>query len=117
MVKPSDNYEIGDVICFGESSNMRTLITHRIHDIKVNAGDPVYITKGDANNAPDREEVAQKNVTGKVLIDIPYIGYVVDFIKKPLGFALIIIVPAILIIFGEVKKIYEETRKKKIEED
>jgi len=45
------------------------------------------------------------------LLSIPYLGYAVDAAKKPLGFALIIIVPAVLIIFGEVKKIVEEIKK------
>ncbi|GAI45652.1 unnamed protein product, partial [marine sediment metagenome] len=94
VVKPSDEYKIGDVISFGEITRTKAPATHRIYDIKITEGQPVYITKGDANNAPDQREIPKREVIGKVLFDVPYFGYAVDFAKKPLGFALIIIVPA-----------------------
>lgn len=117
MVKPSNDYEIGDVISFGESSNMRLIVTHRIHDIDTSQNQTLYITKGDANNASDGEKIPEKQIVGKVLINIPRVGFIVDFIKKPLGFSLVMIVPAILVISGEVKKIYNETRKNKNKEE
>ncbi len=113
LIKPADDYKIGDVITFGEISKIKTPTTHRIYEIKVQGSQPVYITKGDANNAPDIKEVQKKDVIGKVLFSVPYFGYAVDFAKKPMGFALIIIVPAAIIVFGEIKKIYEEIKKKK----
>lgn len=115
MVKPMDEYNIGDVISFGEVTRTKAPTTHRIYDIKVVEGKPYYITKGDANNTPDQREIPEREVIGKVLFNVPYFGYVVDFAKKPLGFALIIIVPAAIIIFDEIKKIFSEVKKKKTE--
>ncbi len=112
MVKPVDEYKIGDVVSFSEAGKSRTPTTHRIHDMKVAESKVFYITKGDANNAPDRKEIQEKDIIGKALINIPYLGYAVDFMKKPLGFLLMIITPVAVIIFGEIKKIYEETKKK-----
>jgi signal peptidase len=91
MVKPAADYKIGDVITFGPYSKTKAPTTHRIYDIKVEGGAPVYITKGDANNAPDARELQKKDILGKVLFSVPYVGYAVDFAKKPMGFALIII--------------------------
>lgn len=118
-VKPSSDYKIGDIITFGPYSKTQVPTTHRIYDIKVVGGEPVYITKGDANNAPDTREVQKKDVLGKVLFDVPYAGYAVATAKKPLGFALIIIVPALIIIADEIKKIIWEikSRSKKTESD
>lgn len=113
VVKPADDYKIGDVISFYKTAKTADPITHRIYDIKVAGGEPNYITKGDANNAPDQKEVKKKEIIGKVLADIPYFGYVVDFAKTPFGFSLIIIIPAGLIIYDEAKKIYEEIKKRK----
>jgi len=113
MIKPASDYKIGDVITFGEVSKTKAPITHRIYDIKVVDGNPVYITKGDANNAPDAREVQKRDVLGKVLFSVPYLGYAVDFAKKPAGFALIIIVPAAIIIGDEIKKIFKELKKQK----
>jgi len=113
MVKPVADYKIGDVITFGQVSKTKSPTTHRIYDIKISDGNPVYITKGDANNAPDAREIQKKDVLGKVLVAVPYMGYALDFAKKPMGFALIIIVPAAVIIVDEIKKIYGEIKKKK----
>ena len=113
VVKPADDYKIGDVITFGPYTRTKAPTSHRIYDIKVTEGQAVYITKGDANNAPDAREISKRDVLGKVLFSVPYVGFAVDFAKKPLGFALIIIVPAAIIVFDEIKKIYEEIKKKK----
>jgi len=59
--------------------------------------------------------VSKSEIIGKVLFSVPYLGYAVDFAKKPLGFALIILVPAAIIIGDEIKKIFGEVKKKKIE--
>jgi signal peptidase len=113
VVKPAEDYKIGDVITFGPYSKTKAPTTHRIYDIKVVNGQPVYITKGDANNAPDTREIAKRDILGKVLFSIPYLGYAVAFAKKPLGFVLIVIVPAVIIIVDEIKNIYKEIKKKK----
>jgi len=111
MVKPVNDYKMGEVITFKEEGEKST--THRINDIEVIEGEPYYITKGDANNAPDKERVAKNEIIGKVLLDIPYVGYGVNFAKQPLGFALIIIIPALVIIGDETRKIYREIKKSK----
>ena len=116
MTKPSDSYKIGDVISFSTTTREEP-ITHRIHEMKVVEGRVYYTTKGDANEEPDAREVPQRDVIGKVIFSVPYVGYAVDFVQKPLGFALIIIIPAGLIIFDEVRKIYHEVRKIKAKKE
>lgn len=115
MVKPMEDYKIDDVISFGEVTRTESPTTHRIYDMKVTEGKISYITKGDANNNPDQKEVPKNEVIGKVLFSVPFVGYAVDFAKKPIGFALIIIVPAAIIIGDEIRKIFGEVKKKKIE--
>ena len=115
MVKSMNEYEIGDVISFGEITKIKSPTTHRIYDIKVVEGNPYYITKGDANNAPDQKEIPQKEIIGKVLVSVPFVGYAVDFAKKPLGFALIVGIPAVAVIGDEIRKIVKELKKKKTE--
>lgn len=110
---PANDYKAGDIITFGEISKTKTPTTHRIKDIKIVDGNPVYITKGDANNSEDNAEVLATSVKGKVLFSIPYLGYVLNFMRQPIGFALVIIVPATLIIWEEIKKIIGEIKKSK----
>ena len=111
MTKPASQYNVGDVITFGPMSKTKTPTTHRITEIKTTNGLTSYITKGDANNSIDAREVSQKDVIGKVVFDVPYFGYVVAFARKPIGFLLILIIPALVIVFDEVKKIFTEVKR------
>jgi signal peptidase len=115
VVKPSEFYKIGDVITFGKISKRNTPTTHRINEVKNSTSTGLtYITKGDANNAPDLKEVRPTEIVGKEILTIPYVGYAINTAKKPWGFALIIIVPALLVIFDEAKKIKDEVKKMKV---
>ena len=111
VVKPAKDYKIGDIITFGPYSKRKPPTTHRIYDIEVIEGKTFYITKGDANNAPDPRKVAKNEVLGKVLFSIPYLGYAVETAKKPWGFMAIVIIPAVIIIYEEIKKIIREIKK------
>jgi len=117
IVKPAADYKIGDVITFGPYSKTKAPTSHRIYDIKVVDGQPVYITKGDVNNAPDARELQKRDIVGKVLFSVPFVGYAVDFAKKPMGFALIIVVPAAIIIYDEIKKIIQELKIKRLKKE
>src|SRR3989344_780659 len=111
VLKPFDEYQIGDVIMFGEDTKTKVPTTHRIVADEVRSGVFYYTTKGDANEDPDPQQVAQSEVIGKVLFSIPYFGYVLDFAKKPLGFALLIGVPAAIVVFDEGANIWRETKR------
>lgn len=109
--KPAAEYAIDDIITFNDGSGKQAPTTHRIIEINNDNGAITYITKGDANNGRDRKGARPKNVIGKVLFSVPYLGYIVDFIKKPLGFFLVALIPALLIISEEAKKIWQEIKK------
>ena len=38
------------------------------------AGEPLYVTQGDANNAPDDEPAAQSQVEGRMIGLVPAVG-------------------------------------------
>ena len=113
LVKPTNNYKIGGIITFGQISKTKTPTTHRIAEIEMANGQPIYTTKGDANNAPDQKQVSAKEVIGRVLLDVPFLGYAVAAAKKPWGFMLLIAVPALLVIYEEAHKIWQEIKKSK----
>ncbi len=117
IVKPVADYKIGDVITFGPMTKTKAPTTHRIAEIKVQDGEPVYITKGDANEDPDQREITKKEIIGKVLFSVPYLGFAVATAKKPIGFMLIIVVPAVIIIYDEAKKVWQEIKKMRQRKD
>lgn len=102
IVRKMDNYEVGDIISYYvQINNKEEIITHRIMRI----GGNVYITKGDANLGIDPPIVLPRLIIGRVILIIPYLGYVVSFAKSASGLWLTIIIPATLIIFMELSKV------------
>lgn len=114
------NYGPGDVISFKNAKDQT--VTHRV--VSVVKESPIqetpsketpwktqYKTKGDANNTPDTELVPASSVLGKVIFQVPYVGRFIGFIKTPLGFGLIIILPTLLFILSELWNIKKEIEK------
>jgi len=106
--KPESMYEVGDIITFRYG---KTTITHRVYEKKEIDNQTSYVTKGDANNASDKNEISSSDIVGKVFFHMPYLGYAVDTAKKPLGFMLVVVLPALIIIFDEAKNIFQEIKK------
>lgn len=115
IIKPSANYKIGDVITFDgnfkDSKGQKVPVSHRIVEMKVERGNPIYVTKGDANEEQDAKEILQSQIIGKVYLTIPYLGYVVETARQPYGFLALILIPAVIIIWDQGKKIWGEVKK------
>lgn len=113
FIYPSELYAEEDVITFQrEGSRLEVPITHRIVSVSVTEGEYVYRTKGDANDAADASPVYKDEVLGKVRLSVPYLGYALEAARTPWGFAILIIIPALLIMWEEAKKIFRELKKK-----
>ncbi len=110
ITQPQANYAVGDVITYMRRADAIS-VTHRIESITSENGRTAYITKGDANNAADTAPVPANIVVGKVLFSIPFIGYAVAAARMPYGFLIIVIVPALFILYDEVVKITREVRR------
>lgn len=100
----------GDIICF---KTLQQSVTHRIVKITYNG----LITKGDANEDPDPFVVEKKGVIGKVIFIIPYLGYLSYFVKTPLGFTLLIILPAAIVVTQEIRNIINHRKTTNQQED
>ena len=104
--------EVGDAITFMLSED--TVATHRIIEVLVDEEDPEtirFFTKGDANDAPDGSPVHYKNVIGKPVFTIPYLGYLSNYIQSPPGLYVAIAVGAILIMLVFLPVLFEEEEK------
>lgn len=109
-IREVPTYNIGDVITFtSEGASIPT--THRIVGTEQVDGQAYFITKGDANEERDTNPVFPNNIIGKVMVDIPYVGFILDFARQPIGFMLLIGVPALLIILDELTRIWREVRR------
>lgn len=120
VIKPSSDYTLNDVITFGKDTKTQIPTTHRIVAIDGTGPLRTFTTKGDANESEDPSPTRLSEISGKVIFTMPYLGYVLDFAKKPIGFFLLVGVPAIAIILEEIMKIFSEIknmRKRKIQNE
>lgn len=110
FVKPVPPKEIkkGDIITFLSPKDQKQTILHRVYKIKKDkSGYISFETKGDNNNAKDNWQVPSISLQGRYLFGIPAVGQIAAEMKKPLGFALMIGLPAIILIFLQIKSIIE----------
>ena len=79
----ASSLRVGDVITYAttdEVSGAPIFITHRIVEIRSDAGTRTFITQGDANNAADTRPVEASQVRGKVWYSVPYVGTARNFL-------------------------------------
>lgn len=100
IVNPVDINDIivNDIIAFESSGST---ITHRVMSI-TNKEELIFHTKGDANEGLDNFVVPGKDIKGKVIFTIPYLGYLPSIIKDSKLFIFLVIIPALLIITDEL---------------
>ncbi|MBU4077170.1 MAG: signal peptidase I [Euryarchaeota archaeon] len=103
-INPED-VKVRDIIAFKDPGGKpNTLVTHRVKDIF--RGESLsFQTKGDAVEDQDSFIVTAEDVVGGTVFVIPYIGYYIKSSKKPFAFLIFTIIPAIILIADELKKI------------
>ena len=110
FTKPASEYMVGDIITY-QISNGSDYVTHRISGIEEDESKMYYRTKGDANSSEDFAAVSDDRIVGKLLFKVPYVGFFVQYTKTLPGLMLLIIIPATIIIYEEVKKIRIEAKE------
>ncbi|KTG08357.1 hypothetical protein AUR64_19180 [Haloprofundus marisrubri] len=93
----------GDVITFRRSATSETPVTHRVVGVEGEGADRQFVTKGDANEKADPTPVAADSVIGRVVLTLPYVGYVSSFADTPVGFAALVVVPFGLLVATELR--------------
>ena len=89
IVTESESYSVGDVVVYQDG---RMSVTHRI----VSISDNEVITCGDANNVSDAP-IAIESIKGRVVFAIPFIGYIANAIKTPIGTIVILALAVFLL--------------------
>ncbi len=111
VIQPQSDYRKGDVITTSKPADPKVSVTHRIVEIKSKDQKISYVTKGDANKTADTEERLREQILGKVIFSLPYLGYPVAFAKTRDGLIILVIIPATLIVYGELLSIKNEVGK------
>jgi signal peptidase len=106
-VRPED-VGVGDVIVFHPPATpLNSLpLMHRVVSVREEEGQRVFQTKGDANPTPDPTEVALQDTGSRVVYTVPYVGYLVNFAGTPLGWALLLFLPATYLGLTTLRRIW-----------
>jgi signal peptidase len=100
-VAPSD-VRIGMPIVFEDPREPGRLVTHRV--VGVTPGTVLaFVTRGDANATNDPEPVFARLVRGRVLWHVTVLGAVFDWLQWPRSFLVLVVLPAALLAFTEVR--------------
>ena len=116
---PAEEVQPGDVILIGGGSGVSQKI-HRVVSIEEqraevgglrlfpwrSRGELVAVTKGDANEAADP---GFQVLEGRVAVHkytIPYLGYTADFLRTPLGWTLIVLLPIVVLCILTLRDIW-----------
>jgi signal peptidase I len=93
--------EPGDIVTFQHGSGT---VTHRL--LSINGSE--LITKGDAAEESDPWPISLEEVKDVYLFRIPYLGYIPHLAKDKLGWFLMIVLPAVLLVALLVRDIIKE---------
>jgi signal peptidase len=110
---PTDKLRLGDIVTYMSPANPKITITHRIVELPNRANNYHFLTKGDANAVHDAP-IPAAAILGKVDYHAPYVGYAADFLRKPIGLAIIIYLPALFIVYEEIRRLGNYYQKFKV---
>lgn len=103
----ADQIQVGDTITF--HLNEDTMVTHRV--VSKDEESQSFKTKGDANNVEDSSAVAYEQVVGKVIFNIPYLGYAASFLSTKTGFITLVSVIILALIISFIPDVVSKGSK------
>lgn len=113
----AESLKVGDVITFASADSrfLNTIITHRIIKKEYDSKTKTYSfqTQGDNNNVADSALVPQNNIFGKVILKIPKLGYLQEFLASDGGWIIVILIPCLTVISYDIVRLVKGLKRKK----
>jgi signal peptidase len=94
---PPLEVRVGDIVTFRDPEDASRLITHRVREIDVNGSEVAFVTKGDANTSVEHWKINTAGTIGRVRYHVWRLGYLMFWIRSPLGRLGMVVVPALLL--------------------
>jgi signal peptidase len=89
--------KVGDVIVFSEPGRPNMQVTHRVYQIRSGPTGRYFVTKGDANGAPDDWRVPAVGTGWVAGFHVPIVGYVLADLQSATARLLLLLIPALLL--------------------
>lgn len=99
-IPPDQGISVGDIVVYKAG---RLLVTHRV--VTVEAGG--LRTKGDANEAEDPALVPSSAIVGLYQGRIPFAGHLLSFVRTPLGWITLVVLPVVCFSVIELRRAYK----------
>lgn len=118
-----DDINKGDVVTYRsmEEAYYGILITHRVVDIQKKDDKVLFVTKGDHNETVDRSPIEFGQITGKVIMRVPKVGFIKYFLVSSYGWLIAIVIPSFIVIgydifklVRNIEKTYKEKKERKV---
>jgi signal peptidase I len=93
--KDASKVKVGDVIVFSRPGVPNEKVTHRVVKIGSSGTGRYFLTKGDANGAPDDWRVPAVGTGWIARFHIPTVGYALVDLQSTIGRLLLLIIPAL----------------------
>jgi signal peptidase I len=114
LVNKIDEYPINSVVSYISTDHDNLVITHRIVAVEHLENGIAYQTRGDSNDKKDPGKITSGDIVGKVILDIPFLGFITNFARTQVGLILLIVIPSTIIIYNELLKIKRELKRTRI---
>jgi len=104
----AEDVNVGDIIAFDPPWDPDVIVSHRVIAVRYDE-QILFDTKGDAAEDSDPYWVPARNVHGKVLFSIPYLGYAASYalryVRTWLGFVTLVCIPTAILVGGAVRDV------------
>jgi signal peptidase len=107
----SAEYGTGDIIIFYRPSDASELIVHRAVEKHAEGETWFFKTKGDHNPSTDFWKVYERDIVGKVVGIVPYIGHIPLFVHTQQGMLIIVILIIALVVLEFVVPFVQKKTK------
>jgi signal peptidase len=93
----ADKVKVGQVIVFDRPGEPSERVTHRVYKIGTASTGRYFVTKGDANGAPDDWRVPAVGTGWVASFHVPFVGYVLADLQSTTARLLLLLIPALLL--------------------
>ena len=101
----------GDIVTFPDPDHQGRLLTHRVASSTRSGTEFQFVTKGDANNNPERWKVPADGRIGRVALRVPKLGYAMTATRSPAARVALVTLPALLLAGFALASIWRPRRE------
>ncbi|MDR1628915.1 MAG: signal peptidase I [Oscillospiraceae bacterium] len=124
-VQNGESLQPGDIITFTsiDPANSGAVVTHKIRSVTEYKGEKAYVTYGTTTGSDDEYPVPASKVMGVYSFTLPRMGYFFEFLKTPMGYVVVILVPFLLILlmngirFFKLVKQYKREKQEELDKE